>query len=896
MSLPSPIMIPTSALSFPHITRPGNPLATRALRLGRVFSLLFSLLGFGSATAAEPRYRGNFDAGWSFTLGDPAGAEKPDFNAAAWRKLDLPHDWSVEGRFDGKESAGAPGGYLPTGIGWYRKNFQFPGDIKDRRVFIEFDGVYMNSDVWINGHHLGKRPYGYIGFEYELTPYLKPGGKNVIAVRVDNHLQPSARWYSGTGIYRHVWLKHTAPVHVAHWGTYVTTPKVTTDSAEVAIETTIRNHHSSAQAILVKQSILDPEGKTVGSNGTTLDVPASGEATVSVKPIGIPNPKLWSPSTPNLHTVRTELIADGKVVDSYDTPLGIRTLRFDRNEGLFVNGEPVIMQGMCNHQDLGPLGTALWDQALLRRMKMLKDMGVNALRTAHYPHSPEFMRMADEMGFLVINETFDEWRRGWAFENDQLVSSRDDRGKAKNGYNRYFTEWHERDLVDHLKRDRNHPSVIMWSIGNEVAEAQKYGEIETVRILRDIVHKTDPTRPVTAGINHIRTANETGFLDILDIVGYNGGGGSVFLYEEDHKRFPNRIIYASEVPHSLQTRGEYRTHTNYREKERQTPNLTETEVFPETDAWYESSYDNAAVRINARDSWHLTKTMPFVLGEFRWTGFDYIGESGGWPRVLGNFGVIDLVHFPKDTFYFYQSQWTDKPMIHILPHWNWPGKEGVIIPVHAYTTGDEAELFLNGKSLGARKIDGKNPYHLEWMVPYTPGELKAIARKNGKEIATTTVRTAGSPAQFAFEADQSELNPNHRDLSYITIRVEDKDGNFDPKANRWVTLNVRGPARIVGIHNGDPMSHHPLKADSVRTFNGLARVILAATPGKDALKKNEVDRKVDEIIITANIRGWESRELRLTRTHEGTPEATFAPDDSGPRATDVYDAGVPPVD
>ena len=847
-----------------------------------------------SASAESPRYRSNFDAAWSFTLGDPEGAEKPGFDSSEWRKLDVPHDWSVEGRFEADHPTGAPGGYLPAGIGWYRKAFELSDDLEGRRVFIEFDGIYMNGEVWINGHHLGKRPYGYLGFEYELTPHLNFGGENVIAVRVDDELQPSARWYGGTGIYRHVWLKHTDPLHVDHWGTYVTTPEINDEAAQVDIETTIRNAYESAQTVLVKQTILDAAGEAVATLESTHEIEAG--VTQAVKQsLTLPEPKLWSPAEPNLYTVRTELKIGDRLADVYDSPLGVRTLRFDRNEGFFLNGEQMILKGMCNHQDLGPLGNALWDRALERRMHMLKDMGVNAIRTAHYPHSPEFMRMADEMGFLVINETFDEWRQGWAFEDGTLVSSGTNRGKARYGYNRYFDDWAERDLVDHIKRDRNHPSVIMWSIANEVPEAQRNGETETVQKLAKIVRETDPTRPVTAGINHIRTANETGFLEHLDIVGYNGGGGSCFLYEIDHERFPDRIIYASEVPHSLQTRGEYRTHTNYREKDHQPPNLTAEEVFPETDAWYESSYDNAAVRINARDSWHLTSTLPFVLGEFRWTGFDYIGESGGWPRVLGNFGVIDLCNFPKDTFFFYQSQWTDKPMIHILPHWNWPGKEGTVIPIHAYTTGDEAELFLNGESLGTRTFGVENPYHLEWMVPYVPGELKAVASKDGEVIATTITRTAGTPTQFQIEPDQTELDPNRRDLSYITIRIEDADGNFHPKGERWVSLNVRGPGRIVGVHNGDPMSHHPFQADTVRTFNGLALVIIAATSGPDEPRENE-SRESGEIVVRANVRGWESREVSLTRTSEGIPEATLAPEGSTPRATDVYDDDVPPVD
>ncbi|WP_338687844.1 glycoside hydrolase family 2 TIM barrel-domain containing protein [Haloferula helveola] len=862
-------------------------------RLTCLVAFVFS--GMLSAAGDIPRQKLNFDTDWKFALGDPEGAQATDYDASAWRELDLPHDWSVEANFDADAAAGAPGGYLPSGVGWYRKAFLVPDNIAGRRVFIEFDGIYMNGEVWINGHHLGKRPYGYIGVGYDLTPHLKVGGRNVITVKVDDLKQPSARWYGGTGIYRHVWLTITQPVRVAHHGTYVRTPQVTRQSARVAIDTTVINGEEEEMLVEVDQGIYPPGSDYfVAAGSKEVSIPAGSEMTVA-QFLDLKEPMLWSPESPNLYKVRTTLRVGAKVLDVYDTPLGVRTLRFDANDGFFLNGEPVILRGMCNHQDLGPLGTALWDQALERRLRMLKDMGCNALRTSHYPQSPEFMRMADEMGFLVVNETFDEWRRGWNFVDGQLVSSRNDRGKARYGYNQYFTAWSERDLTDHLKRDRNHPCVIMWSIANEVPEAQKFGEIETVKVLRDLVREIDPTRPVTAGINHIHTANETGFLEELDIVGYNGGGGSCFLYEKDHERFPNRIIYASEVPHSLQTRGEYRTHTNYREKQHEIPNLTEEEVFPETDAWYESSYDNAGVRINARDSWHLTKTLPYVLGEFRWTGFDYIGESGGWPRVLGNFGIIDLCNFPKDTYYFYQSQWTDTPMIHILPHWNWPGKEGTVIPVHAYTTGDEAELFLNGESLGVRKFGGENPYHLEWMVPYAPGELRAVARKGGDEIAETAIHTAGPPARFQLEADQVELDPRRRDLAYLTVRIEDADGNFDPKGERWVSLQVRGPARILGVHNGDPLSHHPFKSNTVRTFNGLARVIVASTPGDDVVQPNE-KRESGEIIVRASVRGWESRELRLKRVHQGKPESVFKPDNSGPRATDVYDEGVPPVD
>ena len=826
------------------------------------FSFCFTV---SIALAAEsPRLRENFDDSWSFYRGEASGAEKTGFDVSTWRALDLPHDFAVEGPFDPKNASGAPGGFLPGGVGWYRKTFRLAEGSQGRKVFIEFDGVFMNGEVWVNGQTLGKRPYGFIGYEYDLTPHLNHAGDNIIAVRVDNSKLPSARWYTGTGIYRHVWLKITDPIHVAHWGTYVTTPEITKEMAVVSIQTTILNHHDSSRSVVVKQSLsADAEPIT-----TTLELPASGEKIVTQQLI-LQDPKLWSPEEPNLYTVKTELIIDEKVVDLYETPLGVRTLRFDAQQGLFVNGVNTKMKGVCNHQDLGPLGTALWDQALERRLKMLKDMGCNAIRTAHYPHSPELMALCDKMGFLVLDETFDEWRRGWDFEGKLLVASKNNKGKAPFGYNKYFDEWHERDLTDHLMRDRNHPSVIMWSVGNEVPESVKNGEIETVKILRDICHKIDPTRPVTVGCNHIKSANESGFTKQLDIVGYNEGVESVFEIEGDRSRYPNRKMYLSEVPHSLQTRGEYRTHPRYYRPGFDHPKLTEKEVFPETDAYYESSYDNSGVQIDAQRSWRMTSTQPSIMGEFRWTGFDYIGESGGWPRVLGNYGIIDLCNFPKDTFYFYQSQWTDKPMVHLLPHWTWPGKEGIAIPVWCYTNCDEAELFLNSISLGIRKFDEKNDMHLEWLVPYQPGELKVIARKGGKEVAASSHHTADAPAKISISTDQSTLDPAERDLSYVTIRVEDENGHFAPKAAKWVNIQIEGPGRLIGSGGGDPLSQTPYQASTFRTFNGLGLAIIAATSGPEPMIRKGSNRKPGEIIVRVQSKDMEPAEIRLTRANEG---------------------------
>jgi len=835
-------------------------------------TLFLALALTGSlATGAEPtsRSRLSFDSDWVFLKGDSEGAEQAKVDVSNWRKLDLPHDWGIEGPFDHTNPSGAPGGFLPCGIGWYRKTFTLPEGAEGRKVFVEFDGVAMNGEVWINGKRLGIRPYPYLGYEYELTEHLNFEGENVLAVRVDNSLQPASRWYTGSGIYRHVWLTLTDPIRVGHWGTQVVTQKETKESAAVIVKTTVENGHAEARKITVRQSIRSADGKVVASTESEIDLKGDSEQVVE-QSLELKNPAWWSPESPNLYTVRTELATGDKVVDQYDTNFGVRVFHFDAKKGLLFNGESVIMKGVCNHLDLGPLGAALWEDALERRLVMLKEMGCNAIRTAHNPPSPEFLEMCDRLGFLVINETFDEWRRGWAFdpETRNLMSSKNNKGKARFGYNKYFDDWAERDLTDHFRRDRNHASVIMWSVGNEVPEAQKNGELETLKWLRKLCRQLDPSRPMSVGCNFIAGANETGFLELMDVVGYNGGGGSCFLYEIDHKRFPDRKMYASEVPHSLQTRGEYRTHSRYREPEHQPPHLTEEEVFPETDGWYESSYDNAGVRISAMDSWRLTKNLEFFAGEFRWTGFDYIGESGGWPRTLGNFGIIDLCNFPKDTFYFYQSQWADKPMAHLLPHWTWPGKEGVEIPVWCYTTGESVELFLNGKSLGKKEFTEKQDMYLQWMVPYEPGELKAVASRDGKVIATTVQKTAGAPARVVMTPDRTELIKGGRKLSYVTLRIEDAEGNFVPKASNWISLSVQGPGRVLAVGNGDPLSHESFQGTYVKAFNGLALAIIASdeTAVESFAEKKERKPELDEnaIVLKAHSKWLEPAEASIS--------------------------------
>jgi len=813
-----------------------------------ILSLCFA--SFANAETQAPRTHENFDLDWKFSKGDLEAAEAVDFDDSGWRKLDLPHDWTIEGPYDQSEPSGSRCGYLPHGIGWYRKSFRLDPECKGKKVTVQFDGVYMNSDVWINGKPLGRRPYGYIGFQYDLTPYLNVDGENVLAVRVDNSLQPSSRWYTGSGIYRHVWLTVTDRLHVGHDGTYITTPEVSKDQAKVSIETRIVNDDDASKRVALVNTIVRSDGESVDSAKSEFEI-EGGESFTCPQSLEIPNPKLWSTESPALYTMRTEVLLGDQVVDLYETTFGVRTIRFDSNKGFFLNGESVILKGVCNHHDLGPLGAAFWDEALERRLVMLKEMGCNSIRTAHNPSSPQLLDICDRLGLLVINETFDEWREGWGFENGMLVCGEGQRGKAKYGYHLYFDEWAEKDLNDHMLRDRNHPCIIMWSVGNEVPEAQAHGDLETLKILVDICHKIDPTRPVTVGCNQMKGVNETGFAELLDTVGYNGGGGSCFQYAEDHERFPNRVFYASEVPHTYQTRGEYRTHSRYRLPEHQPPNLTEEEVFPETEFKYDSSYDNAGVRICARDSWRLTRDLPYVAGEYRWTGFDYLGESGGWPRVIGNFGIIDICNFPKDTYYFCQSQWTDRPMVHLLPHWNWPGKKGTVIPVWCYTNCDEVELFLNGKSLGVKTFTPESDMHLSWDVPYQPGELKAVAKKDGEVICSAVTRTAGPAAKIELSADRCELAAGQRKLSYVTIKLLDKDGNFQPKADSQITLELEGPARLMAVGNGDPMSHQSYQEPTIKAFNGLCLAIIGSTgePG--------------EITVTAKSEGLEAAVVKI---------------------------------
>lgn len=797
----------------------------------RVSGLLVLLTIYFSCTNnssnSSPRVKENFDFEWRFTKGDFSDAFQKDFDDSNWQHIDIPHDWAILDTFSKDNPTGRQGGFASGGVGWYRKKFSLNAKDAKSKISIEFDGVYENSEVWINGHFLGKHPFGYISFNYGLTPYLNFKGENVLAVRVDNSKQPSARWYTGCGIYRHVWLIKTGRLHVARHGIFVTTPVVTEDSAKVKVTTTIQNDFGDEKQFHLVNELYSSNNELVAK--AEISTAISHNATQEfIQEMTVLKPELWSPDSPTLYTLKTFINKQKATFDEHETKIGIRYFTFSADSGFALNGQNMKLQGVNNHSDLGSLGAALNNRVLERRLEILKEMGCNAIRTAHNPPSKELMNMCDRMGFMVIDEAFDEWLESWPFGGIKKPE-----GKVKYGYHLHFNEWAEKDLIELIRRDRNHPSVILWSVGNEIPDACFEIGTERLKRLMEVVRKEDPTRPVTAGITHMHLANESGFASQLDVTGYNGGGGSAFMYEKDHETYPERIMIASEVPHSFQTRGVYRTHSWYRGLNplggiMEVPNLTKEEVFTDVPKFYSSSYDNAMVRIGARDSWRRTRDFPYMCGEFRWTGFDYLGETMfGWPAKFWNFGIIDMCGFPKDTYYFYKSQWTAEPMVHILPHWNWEGKEGIEIPVVAYSNCETVELFLNGKSLGEKEM-GDN-MDLVWLVPYEPGVIVAKGKWNGEVVSTKEVVTAGSPAKIQLLADRKTIRADRQDVVHVEVNVVDKEVNFVPDASNRINFRVEGEAQIIAVDNGDPINEESFISPSRKVFNGKCLVILKSS-------------------------------------------------------------------
>jgi len=857
-----------------------------------------------STNLASPRERISLNAGWRFTRNDPAGvgeqlryanikdwvlltaaeltkggalvakarpAGNPggdisyaqgDFDDGQWRLLNLPHDWGIEGPFE-QEYPGETGKLPWWGVAWYRKHLAIAAADQGRRFYLDMDGAMSYATVWLNGQFVGGWPYGYASWRVDLTPFVRIGADNVIAIRLDNP-KDSSRWYPGGGIYRNVWLVKTAPVHVAHWGTFVTTPEVSEQSATVKIQVSVDNDAEADAAVTVKNEIF--ELKADGSTGKSVARPATAgvnsaahQSSPTERQIVLKRPRCWSIERPQRYLAVTSIEGDGKCVDRYETPFGIRTIQFTADNGFLLNGKRVPLYGVCDHHDLGALGAAISTRALERQVEILKQMGGNAIRTSHNPPAPELLEVCDRLGMVVMDEAFDCWKTG----------------KKENDYHLLFSDWHEQDLRALVRRDRNHPCVILWSIGNEVPDQTKPAGPQIAAELKGIVHGEDATRPVTSAYDHI----SSGYNDMrkgVDVFGYNY---KPLEYGKFRTANPAQPLLGSETASCISSRGEY--------------------FFPVSDNPAEgqadfqmSSYDLYAPR------WATTPDAefrgqdknPFVAGEFVWTGFDYLGEPTPYnsdssnplnftdpaekarmerelkelgkihvPSRSSYFGIIDLAGFPKDRFYLYQSRWRpDFPMAHIVPHWNWPDRAGQITPVHVYTSGDSAELFLNGRSLGLKK-KAQFEYRLRWDdVVYQPGELKAIAYKKGQRWATDIAKTTSAAAKLVLQPDRSRIAADGQDLSFVSVTVADKNGLLVPRGNNHIQFVIEGPGEIVAVDNGDATSFKPFHATERNAYNGRALVMVRSYPGAPG-----------SIVLKAVSPGLASAEVRLKSKKRG---------------------------
>jgi beta-galactosidase len=880
---------------FPCL-RPLAPRPFTALRLLPLFAVAAT-----SAIAApptSPRPRENFDSGWRFHLGDPGWFEpqvdypvirswmlatanpmlavdsphharpetgnpggdipfaRPAFDDSAWREVTLPHDWGIEGPFQ-QDLPGNTGKLPWAGIGWYRKTFDLPASDAGRLLTLEVDGAMAYSSFWLNGHYVGGWAYGYSSFTLDLTPYAQPGGRNVLAVRLDNP-PDSSRWYPGAGLYRHVWLTRTGPVHIEHWSTAITTPRLDADHWLVSVAREIRNSTPDPVEARVVTTVYraGPDGAPTG------DVLARRETAQRLAPLRnnafthhltLTDPALWAPGHPALHVAVTEVYAGDRLLDRVATRCGIREIRWTASRGVEVNGHPVPLRGVCMHHDLGALGTAVNRRALQRQIAILQAMGVNALRTSHNPPAPELLDLCDEMGMLVLDEAFDTWRKG----------------KTRHDYHQIFADWHEPDLRALIRRDRNHPSVFAWSIGNEVMEQWgddgQEGWYLTNR-LAGIVREEDRSRPVTGGFNGEQCAYN-GHERPLDAFGLNY---KPHAYAPLHAAAPLLPVFGSETASTVSSRGEYFFP------------VSNDKLDPAARTDFQvSSYDLSATQwaTTPEEEWRGQDHAGFPVGEFVWTGFDYLGEPTPYnsdatnllnfssaadrqamaaqlerlgripvPSRSSYFGIVDLAGFPKDRFFLYQSRWRpDLPMAHILPHWTWPERVRAVTPVHVYTSGDEAELFLNGRSLG-RKHKAPGEYRLRWDdVRYEPGELKVVAYRDGKPWADATMKTAGAPARLDLSAqwftgdtaDRTTLAADGRDLAFVSVAIADATGTLAPRANNLVRFTLSGPGEIVATDNGDATSFESFQAPQHHAFNGRVLAIIrtkAGQPGKLTLR------------------------------------------------------------
>ncbi len=780
--------------------------------------LILLLISWIAAGQNNPREVLNFNHDWYFYKGDVQGGQNSGTDVSGWRLLDLPHDWSIEGPF-GKEYASCTG-YLPGGIGWYRRTFIVPENQKGKKVFIYFNGVYNNSEVWINGNYLGKRPNGYISFQYDLTPWILYGSENLIAVKVDHTLFGDSRWYTGSGIYRDVNLIVTDPVHIKQWGVWYTTPEISNERARLSVGVTITNGTRKGAKVKVTNTLW--RDKEVAGRATgNVKVPRSGESVFN-QDITIANPALWDVDDPNLYYLVTEIEA-GSMKDRTTTTVGFRTIKFDARKGFFLNGRGMKLKGICMHHDAGALGAAVPKQELSRRLDILKELGCNAIRTSHNPFSTDFMELCDQKGFLVIGEAFDEWE----LPKKKWLTGWNKGAPGKDGYASDFGEWAVRDLRDFVLRDRNHPSLIMWSIGNEVdypndpythpilnteANPQTWAKFdpnlphgdrlgEIARELVAVIKKLDTTRPVTAGLASALMSNETGYAAALDVSGYNY---QEFRYEPDHKNYPDRPLYGSENGMSL-------------------------------------------------EAWNSVADNDYVMGQFLWTGIEYLGEAGQFPSRHSTSGIIDLAGNMKAEAFFRQSLWSDKPMVflgttdrlitgrneslwahrRVDPVWNW--EEGKTISVNAFTNCAEVELLLNGRSLGQKKLADFQNRTISWEVPFEPGTLVAVGKnQSGEMIAGSEIKTTGTPARIVARCVKGTLKADRQDFTHIFIDITDEDFNTVYSATNRVTCEISGPVRLLGMEDANPVNIEDYKDNAQNAFRGKLLVYLQALdkPGK----------------------------------------------------------------
>ncbi|HOB85786.1 MAG TPA: beta-galactosidase GalB [Bacteroidales bacterium] len=819
----------------------------KILSVSTIAVILLTL--FNGILFSQPRVRESFNENWKFIKyfnasdenttfdKEPAGLQVPSFDDSMWRTLDLPHDWAIEGPFS--DTLENNTGLLPwKGIGWYRKHFTIPVSDAGKRIYIDIDGAMAYAQVWLNGRFVGDWPYGYTSFRLDLTPYVIRGKENIIAIRLDTKKWDS-RWYPGAGLYRNVWLVKTSDLHISYNGVFCTTPEVKNDRGIVSVKAEIESHLNEPALVTVRAQVfkldekLEPGTAPVAESvPATAVIPGYGNHNFRLD-VPVINPALWDIEDPELYRMVVSVSQGNTLTDRYEVNFGFRTILFTPRDGFFLNGRRVEIKGVCNHHDLGALGAAFNIRAAERQLEILREMGCNAVRTSHNPPAPELLDLCDRMGFLVQDEAFDAWKTP----------------KKRNDYNKLFYAWHEEDLRAMVRRDRNHPSVIIWSIGNEVGDQNNPALSES---LRTIVKSEDNTRPVTAGCDRDESGTN-GFQLTLDLFGIN-----YRLYRYDaffvHKENINLPFHSSESASTVSSRGEYFFPVVE-------GNLDNN--LPGKGIFHISSYDLAypAWASSPDQQWAMQDKYPAVVGEFVWTGFDYLGEPTPYygdltgltpntrryeqilkmlesqgvkevPSRSSYFGILDLAGFKKDRFYLYQSKWRPElPMAHILPHWNWPERKGQVTPVHVYTSGDEAELFLNGKSLG-KKSKGVSQYRLRWDdVVYQPGELKVVAYRNGKVWAEDIKKTTGKAAGLSASADRNEINSDGKDLVFITVRVEDKNGLTVPRSNNQLNFSIEGPGKIIATDNGDPTNHESFQAKSRKAFNGLCLAVVAAEKG-----------------------------------------------------------------